>query len=389
MIRLLIYTLIVLAGAIAGPKLVENKGYLLVAIGEYTIETSVVAAVLMLLVGFALLQLVEWLVVKLLRTAGLTLALPQRWRQRKSRKFTLEGALALAEENWSKAEQTMAKGADAGELPLVNYLAAARAAHHQGHSEQVEAFLTQAQSFPGSEAAVNIARIRYLIQDGELASARQCLESLSASLRNRPTVLKLAHELFLRQRDWDAVARIAPALTKHKVLDAETLEQLPVQIESGALEACHTLEALNERWQQLPKRRRRQDPLVESYVQGLIRFQQPAEARKALLAQLNKKEPQPALLELLPLCSEDAGESLVHLLERNYSAPQLPDYWDCLANLSRQSRQYKQAKQYQRKAIELAPTRYRYSQLAELQEQLGEHRGALESYRRLADPELV
>ncbi|TKB51088.1 heme biosynthesis protein HemY [Ferrimonas sediminicola] len=389
MIRLLIYTLIVLAGAIVGPKLVENKGYLLLAIGEYTIETSVVAAVILLLVGFSLLQLLEWGLVKGIQAAGLTRSLPRRWRQRKSRKFTLEGALALAEENWPRAEQAMAKGAEAGELPLVNYLAAARAAHHQGYGDRVETFLSQAEGYSGSEAAVSIARIRYLIQDGELAEARQRLESLSASLRNRPTVLKLAHELFLRQRDWDAVARIAPALTKHRVLDADALEQLPIQIECGALEACHTLEALGERWQQLPKRRRRQDPLVETYVKALIRFQQPAEARKALLAQLNKREPQVGLLALLPLCSEDAGESLVHVLERNHSAPEQPEYWDCLANLSRQARQYKQAKHYQRKAIELQPTRYRYSQLAELQEQLGEHRGALESYRKLADPELV
>ncbi|USD37414.1 heme biosynthesis HemY N-terminal domain-containing protein [Ferrimonas sp. SCSIO 43195] len=389
MIRLLIYTLIVLAGAIVGPKLVENKGYLLLAVGDYTIETSVVAAVVMLLVGFALLQLLEWLLVKGIQGIGLTWSLPKRWRQRSSRKFTLQGALALAEENWSLAQTAMSKGAGAGELPLVNYLAAARAAHHQGDAEQTEAFLKQAEALPGSDAAVNIARIRYLIQDGELAAGRQCLEALPASLRARPTVLKLAHELYQRQQDWDAISRIAPALVKHKVLPQEQLQALPVEIERGALQACPSLEAVQERWQQLPRRTRKLDSIAQAYIEALIRFQQPTEARKVLMAQLSKSAPQALLLEMLPLCSEDAGESLIHQLQRQYAAPESPAYFDCLANLSRQIRQYREAKKYQRQAIELAPTRYRYSQLAELQEQLGEHNGALESYRKLLDRELA
>ncbi|TKB56156.1 heme biosynthesis protein HemY [Ferrimonas aestuarii] len=388
MIRLLIYTLIILAGAFVGPKLVENKGYVLIAVGDYTIETTVIASVLMLLLAFALLQLLEWLLLKIAKTAGFTWRLPSRWRQRSSRRFTLQGALALAEEDWSLAQKAMSKGAGAGELPLVNFLAAARAAHHQGDREQAEALLDKAAEFDNSEAAVSIARIRYRIQDGEFASARQSLEGLSASLRSRPTVLKLAHELYQKQNDWDAIARIAPALVKHKLLSETEAAQLPVDIESGALNACTDLEPLQQRWASLPKKLKKQDQLVLSYVNGLIRFRQPTEARKLLMEQLDKKQPQPQLLALLPLCSEDASESLIQVLKRQYSNVEDADLFDCYANLSRQSRQYREAKRWQRKAIDLAPTKYRYSQLAELQEQLGEQHGALDSYRHLLDPSL-
>ncbi|WP_444544582.1 heme biosynthesis HemY N-terminal domain-containing protein [Shewanella marina] len=105
MIRTLIYLIIILLGLCVSPYLVDNTGYLFVAIGDYELETSVIFAIFALIVFYALLQLVEWIFVGLINLLINSRYIPQRWRQKSARKHTLTGALALAEEDWQAAEK--------------------------------------------------------------------------------------------------------------------------------------------------------------------------------------------------------------------------------------------------------------------------------------------
>ncbi|MBY5922714.1 heme biosynthesis HemY N-terminal domain-containing protein [Ferrimonas balearica] len=383
MIRILFYAVLVLAGLLVGPTLVANKGYVLVAIGEYTVETSVVGAVLVLLVAFGLLQLLEYLVVKLINLTGFTLASPKRWRRNRSRKHTLQGALALAQQDWDAAERSMSLGAQAGEYPVINYLAAARAAHHRGDPEACERHLAEAEKLPGADKAVRVTRLRYQIDDGELALARQGLEALDPKLRQQPQVLKLALDLYRRQQDWDALARLVPALTKHKVLSESELAALPEEIEVACLAQCPDMPALEQRWQGLSRRLKRAEPVLVAYVQGLARFGEMAQGRKLLLEHLDKSAPQPELLAPLPALSQDAAESVVHILERKYPESDSLALIECYAALAEQDRAWRRAKEWRQKAVEQAPTAGRYRALAQVQEQLGEREGALHSYRQL------
>ncbi|MBY6187479.1 heme biosynthesis protein HemY [Marinobacter hydrocarbonoclasticus] len=383
MIRILFYAVLVLAGLLAGPTLVANKGYVLVAIGEYTVETSVVGAVIVLLVAFGVLQLLEYLVVKLVNLTGFTLGSPQRWRRNRSRKHTLQGALALAQEDWTAAEQAMAKGAQAGEYPVINYLAAARAAHHRGDPEASESYLAAAEKQPGATKAVQITRLRYQIDDGELAQARQGLEALEPKLRQQPQVLKLALELYRRQADWDALARLVPALTKHKVLPEEALAALPEEIEVACLNQAPDRDALEQRWQGLSRRLKRSEVVIIAYAQGLARFGDMALGRKQVLDRLDKVAPQPVLLATLPALADGAAESVSHILERKYPESDLLELKDCYAALAEVDRAWRKAKEWRLKAVEQAPTVSRYRALAHVQEQLGEREGALNSYRKL------
>ncbi|MBY5993334.1 heme biosynthesis HemY N-terminal domain-containing protein [Ferrimonas balearica] len=383
MIRLLIYAVLILAGLLVGPTLTANKGYVLVAVGEYTVETSVLGAVVVLLVAFGLLQLLEWAVIKGINLTGSTLAYPRRWRRNQARKHTLQGALALAQQDWAGAEKAMAKGAQAGEYPVINLLAAARAAHHRGDPEACEGYLTQAEALPNAAKAVRITRLRYQIDDGELAQARQSLEALEPKLRQQPQVLKLALELYRAQQDWDALARLLPALSKHKVLPETALEALPEEIEVACLSQCPDLTALEQRWQGLSRRLKRADAVVRAYVTGLARFGQPAQGRKLVLERLDKVAPQPMLLGLLPELAEDAGESVSHILERKYPGLESVALMDCYAALAEKERAWHRAKEWHQKAAKSEPTLDRYRALARVQEQLGERDGALHSYRQI------
>ncbi|SHI01985.1 heme biosynthesis HemY N-terminal domain-containing protein [Ferrimonas marina] len=383
MIRLLFYAVLILAGLIIGPKLMEHKGYILIAVGDYTVETSVVAAVLILLVGFGLLQMLEWLVVKSVNLTGHTLALPSRWRKGKAKKHTLTGALALAEEDWQRAEQAMARGAKAGELPAINLLAAARAAHQRGDGQAWQGYLEQAQALPGVDDAVALTRIRYLLNEHKYVEARQALEALTVKQQAKPAALRLALQLYRAQEDWDALARLIPKLTSKQVLTGAELADLPAEVESLCLAQCSSLEALEQRWRGLNRPLRKHTQVQLAYLQGLARFEQHEKARKLLLEKLDKAQPQPALLALLPTISGDAAESLSHVLHRRYPKPEQPELLDCMAALAEQQEQWAEAGELRQQALELGPTAERYRALVTLQERLGQRDEALNSYRAL------
>ncbi|GAA4887866.1 heme biosynthesis HemY N-terminal domain-containing protein [Ferrimonas pelagia] len=383
MIRLLFYAVLILAGLIVGPKLIEHKGYVMIAVGEWTVETSVIGAVLILLVAFGLLQLLEWAVVKGINLTGFGLAYPARRRREKARQHTLNGALALAEQDWARAEQLLAKGAESGPLPAVNLLSAARAAHHRGDDAACQGYLQQAEQIKGAETAVALTKVRYLLDDERLAEARQHWDALSDKQRSKPQALRQALNLYRRQGDWDALAKLIPALTKHRVLDAAALAQLPAEVEAACLQQKTTLVALEQRWKGLSRGLRKDQRVQLAYLQGLARFEQFDSARQLLLDKLDKQAPQPALLALLPALSGDAAESLSHVLTRRYPQSQQVELLDCLATLAEQQQDWRGATEHRKAALAQQATPARWRALVDLQERLGRRDDAINSYRQL------
>ena len=128
MIRILLLLGILGAALLCGPLLAGNKGYVLIAIGEYTIEMTVISAGILALLLYGVLWCTERLLLRLFHIKGST----RRWfserRRRKARERTLAGTLALAEGQFKQAETLMRKSAPESEQALLNYLSAAEAA---------------------------------------------------------------------------------------------------------------------------------------------------------------------------------------------------------------------------------------------------------------------
>ncbi len=61
MIRIIILVAVMVAGLIFGPQASGNKGYVLIAFGNYTIESSVTSAVILAVLFYGALLLIEWL----------------------------------------------------------------------------------------------------------------------------------------------------------------------------------------------------------------------------------------------------------------------------------------------------------------------------------------
>ncbi|MGS0726063.1 heme biosynthesis HemY N-terminal domain-containing protein, partial [Shewanella sp. 0m-11] len=300
MVRALVYLIIILLGLCISPFLVGSKGYLYLAIGDYQVETSIVFAIIALIIFYSLLQLVEFVVVWLLNLVLNSRYLPERWRKKAARKHTLLGALALAEEDWPAAEKAMAKGAEKGEIPALNLLAAARAAHHQDNHQARDEYLAKAQLEPLAVKAVSTTRTRYLLQQGDLVAAREELDKLNPTSKSKLPILKLAIELYQAQQDWQALKLLLPIVSKKHVLEDDAFNALSLKTNTALLSqaAKANEQELEKCWHWLTRGERKQAEYIALYAIGLSRFERKDEAVKMLLKQV-KASPSASVLNAL------------------------------------------------------------------------------------------
>ncbi|MCG7870093.1 MAG: heme biosynthesis protein HemY, partial [Candidatus Thiodiazotropha taylori] len=135
--RILIAAFIALFGAVVLSLWVkQDNGYVLIGYGQWTVEGSLALFVLAAVALFVVLYMI-------IRSAIHLWSMPLRiagWRQRrrvlKAQQALTRGLVELAEGRWKVAERHLTRFATQSETPLLNYLAAARAAQLQGEHER-------------------------------------------------------------------------------------------------------------------------------------------------------------------------------------------------------------------------------------------------------------
>lgn len=386
MIRILAYLIIILIGLCISPYLVGSTGYVYIAAGEYQIETSLVFATIALIVFFSLLQVAEWVIVFTINLILNSRYLPERWRKKAAKKNTLLGALSLAEEDWPTAEKAMLKGAAKGELPALNLLAAARAAQHQENIEARDQYLAEAEKDPAAVSAVTTTRSRYLLQQGNAEAARVELDKLNPTSKSKLPVLRLAIDIYQAQQDWQALKHLLPVIKKRNVLDDDGFLALVETTNLALIDkaAQDSEEELEKVWQWLSRAERGQSRYIAAYAQGLSVCGKKDEAIKLLLKKL-KGSPDKALFAAFPkiLTPEDT-EVIDKLKAKSDSLKENSEYHLCMAHLYQGQKAYNEAKESWLKVCEQNPTRDFWLALADVQEQLGEHFSAIQSYRNAA-----
>ncbi len=373
MIRAILLLLVAAAGLVLGPMLADHQGYVLITLGNYTIEMSVVSGVLIAVLFYVALLLMESLLGRLFSVGQRTRGWLSQRRHHKARHQTLDGLVALAEGHYREAERLMVKGAQNTETPLINYLTAAEAAQAQGLEDKRDDYLRQAEAeHPKAELAVGLIRARLQLRQGNTAAAETILRALRDSHPQNLMVQSLLKECYLTLGRWSALLELLPGLHKRKLIDDDELAQLQ-QRSYAALFAEQGLklgaEGLLALWQDLP-RARRQDPLLLAPLcQQLIQLQAPDKAETLLLEAL-RKQPHPALLALCGQLGAGEHAPLLALLQRQEKQqPELAPLLSAIGQLHLLHRQFAPAQHYLERALALQPSTDTYAALAQALEQ--------------------
>ena len=199
-----------------------NDGYVLLVLPPYRAEISLNLAILLLLLGFAVLY-------AFLRAAALTLSLPRRvreFRARREREKSLhsfeEGVRLLFEGRYSQAMRKAAEAHASGHSAGLAALLAARAAQCLNEVEEQQAWLDRAmQEGPEMQSACLLLAAERHLEEQRFAEALDLLERLRKLAGKQIVALRLELKAQQGCGDWSAVLRVARDLEKHHALPHE------------------------------------------------------------------------------------------------------------------------------------------------------------------------
>ncbi|WBV63405.1 hypothetical protein PGH43_00370 [Legionella pneumophila 130b] len=132
MIRVLFAFIILLLSVFLGIQLNKDPGYVLIAINNWTIETTLWVSVFGLFFLFFLIYGLVQFCNKITRMPGMVNKWHSRRLAQKAQATTRKGLIEYSEGYWQKAKNHLIQALPNTDTPLLNYLTAARAAQKMG-----------------------------------------------------------------------------------------------------------------------------------------------------------------------------------------------------------------------------------------------------------------
>jgi HemY protein len=385
--KLFLLLLIALLLGVAVVAVIEtDPGYVLVAYGNYTVETSLWVGLLIL----ALFTLAIYALVRLFRRLIGGQNSVASWlgsrRSRASSRLTTRGLISFIEGNWQRARKQLLRGARNSEAPLVNYLMAARASYRLNEPDKMREYLGAAEE---AEAEAGIAV--ELTQAELKLHARQYEQALATLVRARrnagrhPYVLDLLHRAYYGLKDWEELAQLLPELRKYKVLDNEALDRLERETYTSLLAAGARIDddgdALRAAWQRMPGHLNQDEAVLADYVALLVAKGNHAAAEKVINRALKQRWDSNLVRQYGYLESEHPARQLAQAESWLSAHTDDLQLLLCLGRLAAREKLWGKSRDYFESAYRLAPTPEVCAELGRLLVALGEPKVAAAYYR--------
>ncbi len=271
--RLFVFILLALLLGVGLVAVIEtDPGYVLLAYGNYTFETSLwVGLLLLIFVVFAISVLLRLFY----RLVGGQRSLSSWLGSRKARKSLRHSTLGLinyTEGNWVAARRELLRGAEHSDAPLANYLLAARSSAQLEDDDKVREYLRAAgDAEPAAAVALEVALAEMKLQAGEHQEAVAALDQATRNVSKHPHVLTLLSEAYQGLEDWDRLEELLPQLQKHKLPSTAEFQKLEKEVYHSRLKKTSMDGAqLKAMWQRTPRHLQRDAGMIELYVARLI-----------------------------------------------------------------------------------------------------------------------
>jgi len=264
----LLLVLTLLIGSVTAHFLLENNGYVLIHFRGYTVEMSVPVLIFVTFLAYLAVRAL----VRLWQTPRELGAMTARARSRRANQRITKGFVALSEGKLARAERLLTKGATDSETPLLNYLAAARAAQAQGDRQRRDGWLKMARdSDDDTQNAVLLTQAELQIAAGEYPAARTSLTQIRDSQPTHPQALKLLGELLYIEQDWHALTDLLPQLRRARNIPARQLDEWTIESFAAQLAAPNLdTDSIDAYWNKLPKPLRKHERLLLARIRALI-----------------------------------------------------------------------------------------------------------------------
>jgi len=294
------------------------------------------------------------------------------------------GLIKLAECKWSEAEQLLSRFSQNARTPLLNYLAAARAAHELGAYDRRDQYLKLAhQAMPEAQNAVGLTQAELLLSQDQKEQALATLRHLQSVDPKNLKVLRSLGRLYQQVGDWENLIAQCALLRKYKAVAEEKIQNLEKTAYLAVMKAALLRqEPVQNIWYRMPKNLQNDEQALCLYVESLTE-QNSNDIAEPLIRNFLKKHWNQQLIMLYGIIrGADPQQQLTFaesLLEQQEKDAVL---LLTLGRLCLRNSLWGKARNYLEASIGAAPSAEAYAELGHLLENLGERDQAMEYYRR-------
>lgn len=378
--------LAVLAAAVLTVIVNKDNGYVLIGYGAWTVESSLALFGVLNLLAYGVIYLAFRSLASLWAAPGCLRDWRNRRSNRRSRNFLTRGLVELAEGRWREAEKSLTKFSGYSDTPLLNYLAAARAAQSQGAHERRDTYLQQAhESMPSADVAVSLTQAELQLAHHQTEQALATLMHLRAVAPKHRYVLKLLKSLYEELGDWGRLAELMPELRSNKIFSDTELKELEVNIESHLMQQAaddSSPSKLGEFWESLSRSMKGNSRLIFEYAKLQIERNKGDRVEGLLHDNLNQRWDE-KLIMLYGLIDGAEPTRMLGIAEKWLTErPQDPNLLLALGRIAMRGRLWGKARSYFEASIGERESAEAYRELGALLEQLDEPEQAGNYYRK-------
>ncbi|AHK17094.1 heme biosynthesis HemY N-terminal domain-containing protein [Thalassolituus oleivorans] len=340
---------VAVAGLLAGAFYYIDAGYVLLSFYNYTLETSLWLFLVLLAGGLIALYWTIRFILIVLQSDGRFNSWRRHRRSVSARHQTTRGLLSLAQGQWRRAERQLSGSAKDADQPMINYLAAARAAYEQGKTEATDEWLKAAsKSTKGSELAVGITQVQLLQSRKQHEQALAVLLQLRQKHPRHAYVLKLIVKTYQDLEDWVALNDLLPTLKKATKIPADDLKKLEENVSLQLLDRAKNTQGgnLTSTFESIARDTRYTFPVMKRYIDLLLETDQESKAEEALRTGL-KYVWHDELIEIYGrLKSTDANKQLLFAEQQVQERPNDPVLLLVLGRLALRVNNIEKAREY-------------------------------------------
>jgi HemY protein len=353
MIRIVIGLIIFLSAMAISPFLIDEKGYILIAMGNTTIELTVLSAGIMLTLLFIALILS----LKVLR-GGLNFSFGT-WNkmafagQRRGIANFNKGLAAYMLEDYSQAEELFFKSAIPSKRKQSAYLLAASASaklaldsntnHYLGLLDKETLKLKEV----GLESVlVNIKLLMNQDKSETYAKARLLIDENHKQIGHDARLLSLEIDLCLIEKRFDQAVHYLATARKEKTINDNIVQAWENLAYYGSFNESirqHDNQALQDNWQKLSRKIKQREAVLFAYCQVLAEHEI-TEPLNKLLVPLFKKSPSVEFLKKIRNLPIKRADELILIVQKQLHKDVHSGKWlSCLGHLALTSGQYSMA----------------------------------------------
>ena len=375
-----IIVLLLIAGLFIGPLWDGNTGYVLIAVGNYTIETSLVAAVILLVLAVIVLRVIWGFVMRLVRGTAWGMKWFGQRRNSKAQQALTDGATALVHGDHRSASSAFNRSWQLRHDGTVALFASYAAAANEDYP-QARKWLQHAPHPTELQLAETLFTLQQHPEQAEQRLAE--IKELRQRYPQHPQLLRIALQAYEHLHRWDEVLA--------SLTDAERLEVMTATERSELAERAYRERflaigregppALAAFWKSLSRDERRTASIRHAYLSVLKTYQLVEAADKIAARGLKRGD-----LKLAQLLDKQLLVAGIEL--RDYLQQQLKQHPEdglllqAMGQIAIATKEWALAERALRRASELVPSRRVWLDLAKVYSAQGNSQAALAAYEK-------